>query len=197
MGEEKKLTKKLLLLPRPLILKRFLLQAHSSHDHGHDHDHSHDHGREHSHGEKKEGEEKKKTSPVSVARHDEAVSSVSIDIPGSMDLELVNMWLGALLDVRSEDLYRMKGILSVEGFPERYVFQGVHALFSGEPAQPWLPNEERRSKMVFIGRGLDPELLRAGFDECVVGADGIAKGRKKLAEKARAEERDFGEVVDV
>ena len=120
-------------------------------------------------------------------------------MPGSMDLELVNMWLGALLDVRSEDVYRMKGILSIEGFPERYVFQGVHALFSGEPAQPWGAGEERRSRMVFIGRGLDPELLRAGFDECVVGEDGVAKGRRKLmeGERARAEERELNGVVDV
>ena len=116
-----------------------------------------------------------------------------------MNLELVNMWLGALLDVRSEDVYRMKGILSIEGFPERYVFQGVHALFSGEPAQPWAEGEERRSRMVFIGRGLDPELLRAGFDECLVGEDGIAKGRRKLLEneRGRAQERELNGVVDV
>ena len=116
-----------------------------------------------------------------------------------MDLELVNMWLGALLDVRAEDVYRMKGILSVEGFRERYVFQGVHALFSGEAAAPWREGEERRSRMVFIGRGLDPELLRAGFDECVVGEDGVAKGRRKLAESERAREREREEsgVVDV
>lgn len=180
----------------------------SSHDHDHEHSHAHNHDHEHSHGgeggetkAKKKGEEKKVPAPaaVSVARHDEAVSSVSIDIPGSMDLELVNMWLGALLDVRSEDVYRMKGILSIEGFDERYVFQGVHGLFSGEPAKPWAEGEERRSRMVFIGRGLDPELLKAGFDECVVGEDGVAKGRRKLveAERARAEERELNGVVDL
>ena len=91
----------------------------------------------------------------------------------------------------------MKGILSVEGFPERYVFQGVHALFSGEAAAAWKVGEERRSKMVFIGRGLDPELLRAGFDECVVGEDGVAKGRRKLMENERVREREESGVVDV
>lgn len=34
-----------------------------------------------------------------------------------------NMWLGTLLLERSEDIYRMKGLLSVEGMPERFVFQ--------------------------------------------------------------------------
>jgi hypothetical protein len=53
--------------------------------------------------------------------------------------------------------------------------------------------------MVFIGRGLDPELLRAGFDECVVGEDGVAKGRRKLAEHGRGagERGEESGVVDV
>lgn len=33
------------------------------------------------------------------------------------------MWLGALLMERSDDIYRMKGLLSVEGMAERFVFQ--------------------------------------------------------------------------
>lgn len=34
-----------------------------------------------------------------------------------------NMWLGTLLMDRSDDIYRMKGLLSVEGMNERFVFQ--------------------------------------------------------------------------
>ena len=33
------------------------------------------------------------------------------------------MWLGAMLYQRSEDIYRMKGILSVQDMEERFVFQ--------------------------------------------------------------------------
>lgn len=33
------------------------------------------------------------------------------------------MWLGTLLMERSEDIYRMKGLLSVQGMNERFVFQ--------------------------------------------------------------------------
>lgn len=35
----------------------------------------------------------------------------------------VNEWLGALIEVRAEDLYRFKGVLSIKDFPNRYVFQ--------------------------------------------------------------------------
>ena len=34
-----------------------------------------------------------------------------------------NIWLGTLLLERSEDIYRMKGLLSVQGMDERFVFQ--------------------------------------------------------------------------
>lgn len=34
-----------------------------------------------------------------------------------------NIWLGTLLLDRSEDIYRMKGLLSVKGMDERFVFQ--------------------------------------------------------------------------
>ena len=34
-----------------------------------------------------------------------------------------DMWLGNLLLERSDDIYRMKGILSVSGMPQRFVFQ--------------------------------------------------------------------------
>lgn len=33
------------------------------------------------------------------------------------------MWLGTLLTEQSEDIYRMKGLLAVDGMDERFVFQ--------------------------------------------------------------------------
>lgn len=35
------------------------------------------------------------------------------------------MWLGTLLMERSDDIYRMKGLLSVQGMNERFVFQVI------------------------------------------------------------------------
>lgn len=40
------------------------------------------------------------------------------------------MWLGTLLLEQSDDIYRMKGLLSVDGMPERFVFQ-VCTIFPG------------------------------------------------------------------
>lgn len=80
----------------------------------------------------------------------------------------VNYWLGGLLEIKSNDLYRMKGVLAIESFDRRFVFQGVHMMFEGMPDREWKPEEERISKMVFIGRDLDEGVIREGFEHCVV-----------------------------
>ena len=40
-----------------------------------------------------------------------------------MDLDKINYSLGFLLESRSEDIYRMKGILSISGSEYRFVYQ--------------------------------------------------------------------------
>ena len=62
----------------------------------------------------------------------------------------------------------MKGVLSIEGCDERYVFQGVHALFECMPDRPWAEGEIRRSKLVFIGKDLVEKELAIGFAACLV-----------------------------
>ncbi|XP_068339469.1 uncharacterized protein [Pyrus communis] len=60
--------------------------------------------------------------------HDPGVSSISIVCEGNLELGKANIWLGTLLLKRSEDIYRMKGLLSVQGMKKRFVFQGLGAL---------------------------------------------------------------------
>jgi G3E family GTPase len=60
----------------------------------------------------------------------------------------------------------MKGIVEVAGEPRRVVFQGVHMLFDGRPDRPWRPGEDRSARLVFIGRGLAADELRAGLASC-------------------------------
>ena len=42
-------------------------------------------------------------------------------------------------------------------------------MFEGAPDRLWREGEERRSRMVFIGRDLDAALIRGGVAECAVG----------------------------
>ncbi|XP_075108735.1 uncharacterized protein LOC107808501 isoform X2 [Nicotiana tabacum] len=62
--------------------------------------------------------------------HDSAVSSVSIVSEGTLDLDEVDDWLERLIEEQGDDLYRMKGVLSVSDSEERYVFQVLINFFS-------------------------------------------------------------------
>lgn len=100
-------------------------------------------------------------------KHDSAVSSVSIVSEGTLDLDEVDDWFERLIEERGDDLYRMKGVLSINGSDQRYVFQGVHTMLDGCPGKTWEPNEKRVNKLVFIGKNLDETSLRKAFKGCL------------------------------
>jgi G3E family GTPase len=108
------------------------------HSHDHDHDHNHDHA--HAHGEEEHCDECGHSHAPGEHDHDhvhhknihdDSVSSASFVIKGEMDLQKLNMWLGALLEHRGDDIYRMKGILNIKFNKERFVFQ-VHLLYPSQ-----------------------------------------------------------------
>jgi G3E family GTPase len=101
-------------------------------------------------------------------QHDDRVTSVGLELDGDVDVDRLNRWLGTLLGTKGVDIFRMKGILSVAGDDERFVFQGVHMLFDGRPDRPWRPDEDRRNRLVFIGRDLDRDDLTRSFAACLV-----------------------------
>jgi G3E family GTPase len=100
--------------------------------------------------------------------HDETVGSVAIAESGALNFEWLNTWISELLRNQGPDIFRMKGILNIEGENNRFVFQGVHMLFDGRADRPWKPNEARKNELVFIGRNLDETQLKEGFRACLV-----------------------------
>ena len=104
---------------------------------------------------------------VAQHEHDDEVGSFAIEKDGDVDPEKLNAWLGQLLREKGIDIFRMKGFLSLAGEAERYVFQGVHMLFDAQPEKPW-GDAPRRNQVVFIGRELDEESIRSGFESCLI-----------------------------
>ena len=100
--------------------------------------------------------------------HDQSITSVGIEVDGSVDLEKINDWLGWLLREKGTEIFRMKGILNINGSENRFVFQGVHMLFDGQPDRAWRADETRVNKMIFIGRNLDRDDLNSRFRACLV-----------------------------
>ncbi|WDV50222.1 GTP-binding protein [Streptomyces coeruleorubidus] len=107
-------------------------------------------------------------------QHDTTVTSVGIDLPGELDENRLNTWLGTLLRTKGIDIFRSKGILALSGAPKQYVFQGVHMLLDGQFGRDWRDGEERRNRLVFIGRNLDRQALERDFAACLATAGAVA-----------------------
>lgn len=99
--------------------------------------------------------------------HDETVTSVGLNIAGDLDPDRFECWIVTLLRRKGVDIFRMKGVLSLRDDPKRFVFQGVHMLFDGQPGRPWEPQARRGNQLVFIGRDLNRAELAAGLMACL------------------------------
>jgi len=99
--------------------------------------------------------------------HDDSIYSVGFEVPGELDMDRTNTWIARLLQEKGVDIYRMKGVLAMAGCAERYVYQGVHMLFTGETLSPW-GDAPRINRLIFIGKNLDRKSLEEGFKACLV-----------------------------
>ena len=79
---------------------------------------------------------------------------------------LLTGFLGAgkttLLLESADKLLRYKGMLWIDGEPNRLLFQGVQRLYSADWDRPW-GDEKPHSTMVFIGIQLPEDEIRAAF----------------------------------
>ena len=97
---------------------------------------------------------------VADKHNDIASIVVSLDYP--VDISEVSRVMEDLLLTYSEQLLRYKGMLWIEGEPNRLLFQGVQRLYSADWDRPW-GDEAPHSVMVFIGVALPESEIRAAF----------------------------------
>jgi G3E family GTPase len=97
--------------------------------------------------------------------HDLSVKSISLR-GGEMDSEKFLRWIGDITQTDGSDILRLKGIIAFANDNDRYVVQGVHMIVEGDHQRPWHAGEARESRLVFIGRNLDTDRIKAGFDAC-------------------------------
>merc|ERR1711907_400923 len=138
--------------------------------------------------------------------HDTTVSSIGIDMLGDVDLSMLEDWVGKLLREKAVDIYRMKGVLAIQGEKQKFQYHAVHMLFNGTFAEEWGPDEQRCCKLTFIGKNLDHDELRNNFYACMANEENRAKRLKRLrfdvgdAVECRTgagpEDWSAGEIVD-
>ncbi len=84
--------------------------------------------------------------------------SVSVTFDGAIDWTAFGIWFSMLLHARGEDVLRVKGLLDV-GEAGPVVLNGVqHTIHPPEHLDGW-PDEDHRSRIVFITKGIRPEEL--------------------------------------
>ena len=128
---------------------------HGEHDHlHHDEDHHHDHDHDHHH----HGHHHKH-------HHHSGINSFVIETEKPLVLAHINEWLNELVYIYGPELYRYKGILSVEGLDYQIIFQGVQMSFDISRGRDW-NDTERKSTLVFIGKNLPEDTLRESFIAC-------------------------------
>ena len=108
--------------------------------------------------------------------HDSDILGISLTSNTPMDRGRVSEWLTQLVAAQGPDILRAKGIIDVKDEPRRLVFQAVHMLLEGDLQKAWAPAEARYSRLVFIGRKLNKDVLQAGFDACAANIYNNAPG---------------------
>lgn len=95
------------------------------------------------------------------------IASFSFTSKQPIDISRFNEWISILLQTQGQKMYRMKGILHMAGYDEIFVCHGVHMIFDGEKTSTrW--DENKESKIVFIGNGLNKFDLEEGFRSTLV-----------------------------
>ncbi len=93
------------------------------------------------------------------------IQSIVVYHDQPLELMQVSEVMEGLLLEYADSLLRYKGILSIQNEPRRLLFQGVQRLYNADWEREWLPDEERRSTLVFIGLDLPEEIIRQRFAE--------------------------------
>ena len=140
-----------------LELDPAFLQADAEHDHDHVHSEACQH--EHHHHEHIDHH---------TAHHSDDIAAFVFKSARPFDTAKLDEFLGGLVNVFGPRMLRYKGVLLMDGADRKVVFQGVHQIMGTDIGAKWGENEERGSKMVFIGKNLPKDVFIQGLEQCLV-----------------------------
>ena len=101
------------------------------------------------------------------AHHTDDVAAFTFTSERAFNSALLEEFLGAMVQVYGQQMLRYKGVLHLDGVPNKVVFQGVHQLMGSDVGTPWPDGETRVSRMVFIGKNLPHQVFHDGLEQCL------------------------------
>jgi G3E family GTPase len=92
--------------------------------------------------------------------HGDRIRSFVVTVDEPIDWTAFGVWLTMLLNRHGDKVLRVKGILNIAGEVAPVAIHGVRYLVHNPVHMAAWPDEDRRSRIVFIVDGLDPDLIR-------------------------------------
>jgi len=131
------------------LVEEAYADAHARHDHGHEHDHNHVHG----HGN------------LDRNRHDAHIASFVLTSEVAIPAGTLQMFLELLRANYGAQLLRVKGIVKLAEMPDTpVVVHGVQHVFHPPARLERWPDDNHRSRLVFITRDLSERTVREMFE---------------------------------
>ncbi|WP_420334761.1 CobW family GTP-binding protein [Roseibium sp.] len=125
-------------------------EAYADSGHGHHHHHDHDHGHDHAH---------------DINRHSDAIRAFTLATERPVSASALEMFLDLLRSAHGPKLLRVKGIVQLAEDPERpVVIHGVQHVFHPPATLEAWPDDDRRTRMVFITKELPEGFVRKMFE---------------------------------
>ncbi|MFN3716665.1 MAG: GTP-binding protein, partial [Thiobacillus sp.] len=91
--------------------------------------------------------------------HDSRIRAFSVVLAPPLDPYGLHAALSMLASLRAENLLRFKAIVNLAGETQPVVLHGVQHVLYPEVKLPAWPDDDHRSRFVFITRDLDPAFV--------------------------------------
>jgi G3E family GTPase len=99
--------------------------------------------------------------------NDTVAISLSSEIP--LDWKAFELWLRKIRIAHADSILRFKAILNLQGNEAPVVLHGVHHVLHAPVQFAGWPDEDRRSRLVFITRGLTPGTIETAWAQSAPG----------------------------
>jgi G3E family GTPase len=101
------------------------------------------------------------------AHHHHGIETCSLVHDAPVPWPALKAWLAALTSLRGADLLRVKGIVNVAGHAGPVVIHGVQHVFHPPRELARWPDQDRRTRIVFITRKIGRAQLEASFAQAI------------------------------
>lgn len=140
-------------------------EAYEGTSHGHHHHHGHGHGHGHGHHHHDHDHDHGHDHPHDVNRHDDKIRAFSLATDRAVSASALEMFIDLLRSAHGPKLLRVKGIVQTADDPDRpVIIHGVQHVFHPPVKLDAWPDEDRRTRMVFITDDLPEGFVRKMFE---------------------------------